>query len=146
MRQLIATTPYVEVGTSEGNIELYIRGVGSNNNTELGDPAAAPHLDGIYIPRPRGFGTMFYDVERIEINRGPQGTVRGRNAVAGSINIVTKAPKPGAWEAEGSFQLGNYNQRLSKGVVNIPLGEKFALRFARIFGTSRPVLPEQRRR
>lgn len=130
VRELTANTPYVEIGASEGNIEIYMRGVGGNDNTEKGDPAAASHLDGIYIPRPRGFGTMFYDVERVEINRGPQGTLRGRNALGGTLNIVTKAPKPGEWEAEGSFQLGNYNQRLAKGVLNVPVGDKFALRFA----------------
>jgi iron complex outermembrane recepter protein len=130
VRELTASTPYVEIGAQEGNIEIYMRGVGNSNNTEIGDPATAPHIDGIYIPRPRGFGTMFFDVERVEINRGPQGTVRGRNAAAGTINIVTKAPKPGEWEAEGNFQLGNYNQRLAKGVVNVPIGDKFALRFA----------------
>lgn len=130
VRELTAATPYVEIGASEGNIEIYMRGVGGNDNTEKGDHAVSPHIDNIYIPRPRGFGTMFYDVERVEINRGPQGTIRGRNAAGGTINIVTKAPKPGEWEAEGSFQLGNYNQRLAKGVVNIPVGDKFALRFA----------------
>lgn len=130
VRELTASTPYVEIGASEGNIEIYMRGVGGNDNTEKGDPAVAPHIDNIYIPRPRGFGTMFYDVERVEINRGPQGTIRGRNAAGGTVNIVTKAPKPGEWEAEGSFQLGNYNQRLAKGVVNIPVGDRFALRFA----------------
>ena len=130
VRELTAATPYVEVGASEGNIEVYMRGIGSNDNTEKGDPGSAPHIDGIYIPRPRGFGTMFYDVERVEVNLGPQGTVRGRNALGGSINIVTNAPKLGVWEANGSFQLGNYNQRLAKAAVNVPFGDRFSLRLA----------------
>src|SRR5690606_14885490 len=95
MRELTAVTPYVEVGAAEGNIEIYMRGIGNNNNTEIGDPAAAVHIDGVYIPRPRGLGSMFFDVERIEVSRGPQGTLRGRDATAGTMNIVSAAPKLG---------------------------------------------------
>jgi iron complex outermembrane receptor protein len=130
MRELTAATPYVEVGGEEGNIEIYIRGVGNSNDTEIGDPAAAVHIDGIYIPRPRGLGTMFYDLDRVEISRGPQGTLRGRNATAGTLNMISAQPKLGEWAAMGSFQFGNFMQRLSKSMVNIPLGDRVALRFA----------------
>lgn len=130
VRTLNTATPYVQIGTQEGNTEIFIRGVGSDYNTELGDPAVATHIDGVYIPRPRGVGSMFFDLERVEINRGPQGTLRGRNATAGSLNIVTAKPRLGEWDASGSVQLGNYWQRLSRAMVNIPIGEKVALRFA----------------
>jgi len=130
LRQLTAATPFIEVGAQEGNLEVYMRGIGNANNTEIGDPAAAFHLDGIYIPRPRGTGTMFFDIERVEVARGPQGTLRGRNATAGSMNIVTAAPKLGEWGASGTFQIGNYMQRLTKAMVNIPIGDRLALRFA----------------
>jgi iron complex outermembrane receptor protein len=130
LRDLTAATPYVEVGTQEGNFEIYIRGVGSNNNTEIGDPATAAHIDGIYIPRPRGLGSMYFDIERVEMLRGPQGTLRGRNAMAGTLNIVTAQPKLGEWGASGSFQLGNYMQRLTKAMLNIPVGDNVAFRFA----------------
>ncbi|MFO7178336.1 MAG: TonB-dependent receptor plug domain-containing protein [Pseudomonadota bacterium] len=130
MRELTAVTPYVEVGASEGNIEIYMRGIGNNNNTEIGDPAAAVHIDGVYVPRPRGLGSMFFDVERVEISRGPQGTLRGRNATAGTMNIVSAAPKLGEWAASGSFQYGNYAQVLTKAMVNVPIGDRLALRFA----------------
>jgi len=130
VRELSSTNPSMEIGTQEGNTEIYIRGIGDNNNTELGDPATAVHVDGVYIPRPRGIGSMFYDIERVEVNRGPQGTLRGRNATAGTLNIVTAKPKLKEFAAEGSLQLGNYSQRLAKGMVNIPLGDTLALRFA----------------
>jgi iron complex outermembrane receptor protein len=130
MRELTAATPYIEIGAAEGNIEIYMRGVGNSNDTEIGDPSAAVHIDGIYIPRPRGLGTMFYDLERVEISRGPQGTLRGRNATAGTMNIISAQPKLGQWGASGTFQYGSYNQRLSKGMVNIPIGDKLALRIA----------------
>jgi iron complex outermembrane receptor protein len=130
VRDMAAATPYVEIGTQDGNTEVYVRGVGSNYNTELGDPAVANHIDGIYIPRPRGIGSMLFDLERIEINRGPQGTLRGRNATAGTLNVITAQPKLGQWDANASFQLGNYSQGVAQGMVNIPFGERFALRFA----------------
>jgi iron complex outermembrane receptor protein len=130
VRELSHVSPSMEIGTQEGNTEIYIRGVGSNNNTELGDPAAATHVDGVYIPRPRGVGSMFFDLERVEVNRGPQGTLRGRNATAGSLNLVTAKPRLGAFGAEGSLQYGNYSQRMTRAMVNIPVGERLALRFA----------------
>ena len=91
-RQLQLAVPGLSIANQEGNVELFIRGVGSANNTELGDPGAAPHLNGVYIPRPRGLGGMFYDLERVEVNKGPQGTLYGRNALAGTLNIITKKP------------------------------------------------------
>jgi iron complex outermembrane recepter protein len=118
------------MGTQEGNTEVYIRGIGSNYNTELGDPAVANHIDGVYIPRPRGIGSMLFDLERIEINRGPQGTLRGRNATAGTLNVITARPELGEWDASTSVQLGNYSQRIAQGMVNVPLGDTLALRFA----------------
>lgn len=80
--------PGLSIANNQGNIEVYIRGVGSSNNTELGDPAAATHLNGVYVPRPSGFGAAFFDIERVEVNIGPQGTLRGRNATAGSVDII----------------------------------------------------------
>ncbi|HMA96363.1 MAG TPA: TonB-dependent receptor [Polyangiaceae bacterium] len=130
VRELSSATPYVHIGTQDGNTEVYIRGVGSNNNTELGDPATATHIDGIYIPRPRGVGSMLYDLERVEVNRGPQGTLRGRNATAGSLNIITAKPKLKEFSSEASVQFGNYAQHLLRGMINIPIGETLALRLA----------------
>jgi iron complex outermembrane receptor protein len=130
VRDMAQVNPALEIGTQEGNTEIFIRGVGSTNNTELGDPSAATHVDGIYIPRPRGVGSMFFDLERVELNRGPQGTIRGRNATAGSLNIITAKPKLGQFAAEAGVQLGNYAQRLTTAMVNIPLGDTLALRAA----------------
>ncbi len=75
LRQLGNRSPYLEIGTQEGNTEIFIRGIGSSDNTELGDPAAATYFGGVYIPRPRGVGSMFYDLDRVEVNRGPAGNV-----------------------------------------------------------------------
>lgn len=130
VRNMSSTTPYVELGVQEGNTEVFIRGVGSTNNTELGDPAVSTHIDGVYIPRPRGVGSMVFDIQRVEVNRGPQGTVRGRNAIGGSLNIVTNKPKLGTLEASASVGVGNYSQKIGDAMVNIPIGETLALRLA----------------
>lgn len=120
----------VEIGNKQGNVEVWIRGIGSSNNTELGDPAAATHLDGVYIPRPSGIGSVFFDIERVEVNYGPQGTLRGRNATAGSVNIVSWKPGLGVWDAMIEVEAGNYDQRMATGMINIPLGDTAAFRFA----------------
>jgi iron complex outermembrane receptor protein len=122
--------PGVEISNYEGNTELYVRGIGSNANTELGDPAIAPHLDDVYVPRPRGLGVAFFDLERVEVNVGPQGTIRGRNALGGSINIVSRKPKLDTFEGYAEYAVGNYDQQELRGALNVPLGDKVAARFA----------------
>ncbi|MFH7617379.1 TonB-dependent receptor, partial [Pseudomonas syringae pv. tagetis] len=98
------------------------RGVGSSNNTEVGDPGAAPHIKGAYIARPRGLGGMFYDVERVEINKGPQGTLRGRNALAGTLNIITKRPDLEAFGGYVQAEVGNRDHRGGEFALNLPIG------------------------
>lgn len=122
--------PGLQVGNNQGNIEVYIRGVGSSNNTELGEPAAATHLDGIYIPRPSGFGSAFFDIERVEVNVGPQGTLRGRNATAGSVNIIPWKPGIGVFDASLEASVGNYNEYQLEGVINVPVTQNSAFRLA----------------
>jgi iron complex outermembrane receptor protein len=131
MRNLQVAVPGLSMSNQEGNLEIFIRGVGSANNTELGDPGAAPHVNGNYIPRPRGLGTMFYDLERVEINKGPQGTLRGRNALAGTLNIVTKRPELGGeFSGYAEAEAGNRSTEGFQLGLNFPLGDYAALRFA----------------
>jgi iron complex outermembrane recepter protein len=129
-REMASMVPGLQIGVQEGNTEIFIRGVGSDNNTELGDPAVSLHIDGVYIPRPRGVGSMFFDIERVEVNSGPQGTLRGRNALGGSVNIVTARPKLGEFGANGEATFGTFSQRRYQGMVNIPVGEVLSLRVA----------------
>jgi iron complex outermembrane receptor protein len=130
VRDLSAQVPGLKIANQEGSTEIFIRGVGSDNNTELGDPAVALHIDGVYIPRPRGLGTAFFDIERVEVSSGPQGTLRGRNALAGTVNIVTGQPKLGEFGANAEATFGNYSLRRYTGMVNIPVGDSLAFRFA----------------
>lgn len=127
---LAESIPGLEINNNGGNVEVWIRGVGTSNNTELGDPAAATHFDDIYVPRPAGIGTAFFDIKTVEVNIGPQGTLRGRNATAGSVNIVPWAPGLGVWNFAVEAEIGNYEQESYTFVVNAPLGEKAAARLA----------------
>lgn len=122
--------PGLSIANNQGNIEVWIRGIGSSNNTELGDPAAATHLDGVYIPRPNGIGSAFFDINRVEVNVGPQGTLRGRNATAGTVNIISWRPGLGVYDAELEAEIGNYDQRVLRGMLNVPIGDNAAVRFA----------------
>lgn len=131
LRNLQVLVPGMSISNQEGNVEIFIRGVGSANNTELGDPAAAPHINGVYVPRPRGLGMMFYDLDRVEVNKGPQGTLRGRNAVAGSLNIITKRPQIGGdFSGYAQAEIANRSSDGSEFGLNAPLGDKAALRFS----------------
>lgn len=122
--------PGLSVANNQGNIEVWIRGVGSSNNTELGDPAAAFHFNDVYLPRPAGIGAAFFDIERVEVNIGPQGTLRGRNATAGSINAIPWKPGLNVFDAAGEIGYGNYGETTLEGMINAPLGENSALRLA----------------
>ncbi len=124
------SVPGLTVARNQGNIEVYIRGIGSSNNTELGDPAAATHFDGVYLPRPSGIGSAFFDIERVEVNTGPQGTLRGRNATAGTVNIISFKPGLGIFDGSIEAEYGNYNQLAVSGHLNVPLGDKAAIRIA----------------
>src|SRR2546421_5050635 len=127
---LPALLPGVEITNYEDNTELYVRGIGSDANTELGDPAIAPHLDDVYVPRPRGLGVAFFDIERVEVNVGPQGTVRGRNALGGTINIVSRKPELGKFDGYAQTALGSYDNREYRGALNLPVGAIAAARLS----------------
>ena len=73
-------------------MQLTIRGINSNNFTEIADPSVAFHVDGVYSPRPQGATALMFDLERLEVMRGPQGTLFGRNSAAGSVNVITAKP------------------------------------------------------
>jgi iron complex outermembrane receptor protein len=125
--------PGLSVANNQGNIEVFIRGIGSTNNTELGDPAAAFHFDGVNIPRPSGIGSAFHDIQRVEVNVGPQGTLRGRNATAGSINAITFRPGLGGFDGSIEAEYGNFDHRSIRGVLNIPLSDTVAVRFSGLY-------------
>jgi iron complex outermembrane receptor protein len=121
--------PNLHIAKGGSNVEIAIRGINSTNNVEAGDPAVAFHVDGIYLGRPIAAGAIFYDLERVEVLNGPQGTLYGRNATAGSINVITQ--KPGQeFEANLELNLGNYDRVHTQGMINVPVTDQFQVRAA----------------
>jgi iron complex outermembrane recepter protein len=115
--------------TSPTGSGVYIRGVGSNVDTNLADPSVAINVDGVYYSKGEvAFSTM-YDTERVEVLRGPQGTLYGRNAIGGSVNVVSKNPT-GSLDAAANMKFGNYNLREYDAMLNVPLTEKLWSRFS----------------
>jgi iron complex outermembrane receptor protein len=104
-----------------------IRGVETNDWTIGSDPAVAVYVDGVYAARGAGAEAAFVDVERVEVLKGPQGTLFGRNATGGAIHIVTHKP---VFDTEGHIKLtgGNYDRRDVEGLFNTALSETVALR------------------
>ena len=118
----------VSMSPSDSGVQLTMRGINSNNFTEIGDPSVAFHVDGVYSPRPQGAVALMFDLERIEVMRGPQGTLFGRNSAAGSVNVITAKPSQEGYFGTIGTEFGNYNQRNVLGTINIPLTETFAIR------------------
>ena len=121
LQDLSSAVPSVNIQNRRAGGVVTIRGIGFEVATAGADPAVAVHNDGVYVARPAGALANFYDVDRIEIARGPQGTLYGRNATGGAINIITRKPTS---ETEGYLNLsyGNYDAVTAEGAVGGALG------------------------
>lgn len=114
-------TPGVTI-TNDSMAIVNIRGIGTSAFGVATDPSSTVHYDGVYIPRPTtGYQDMF-DVERVELLRGPQGVLFGRNSAGGTLNIISKAPAS-EFEAITGVTLGNFNRRSFSGTVSGPLSQ-----------------------
>ena len=107
-----------------------IRGIGSKLVAASGDSATGIHLNNAPLTANNLFETDFYDTERVEVLRGPQGTLYGRNATGGVLNVITAKPDFEVFDASARFEYGNFNSIKARGMVNVPLGEMFSLRLA----------------
>jgi len=128
---LTELVPAVQIADDTGPYSIfYIRGVGSFAANALSDSAVAFNVDNVYIGRPSSTAGFFYDLERVEVLKGPQGTLYGRNATGGAINVLSKQPQLGQWGGDASLQYGNYAYFRADGMLNAPLGDEAALRAA----------------
>ena len=126
---LSKSAPSLAVVTAGGpNTSFFIRGVGNFTFNGFTDPAVAFNIDGVYQGRATSTVGAFFDLERIEVLKGPQGTLYGRNATGGAINVLPNRPKPGVLEGFVAAGYGNYNAFDGEAALNVPIGENGALR------------------
>lgn len=121
--------PGLQISTYQGDTSIFIRGIGTPVIVAGNDSSTATYINGVYTSRAAAIGPSFFDVERIEVLRGPQGTLYGRNATGGSVNIITKGPSD-EFEAETSLILGDYDRVKVFGAVGGPLSDKVRARVA----------------
>ena len=117
---LQAVTPGLLVGGNVRAGQLYMRGIGSDSIGTSADGSTTVHLDGVYLARPEAVLGEFFDIERIEVLKGPQGTLYGRNSVGGTINLISKAPT-NEFTANASILYGNYNKFRTQLAVSGPI-------------------------
>jgi len=130
-QELTELVPSLQVAASAAPISVYyLRGAGNFTGNALTDSAVAFNVDGVFIGRPHSTAGFFFDLERIEVLKGPQGTLYGRNATGGAINVLPRRPELAAWGGEASAEIGNEDQLRFDGAVNAPLGDRAAIRAA----------------
>lgn len=127
---LLKEVPAMHIQKSPQGGQPYIRGVGSNGDSNAVDPSVAIMFDGVYSGRAEALEMSMYDLARVEVLRGPQGTLYGRNATGGSVNVVSQTPLLGETEYIVNAQIGNYSLYHFDGAVNAPVGDNFAIRLA----------------
>lgn len=122
-------TPALVINNTGPNVQPFIRGVGSRLLQNGFDPSVATYIDGRYISRQTAISMDLFDVQRVEVLKGPQGVLFGRNASAGAIRVITNEVSN---DAEGMFKIGygNYNQLTAQAMGNMPLSDNFGIRIA----------------
>ncbi|NOW45226.1 iron complex outermembrane receptor protein [Novosphingobium sp. SG751A] len=129
---LTKAVPALSIPAPGGSVaSIFIRGVGNITTSSYNDPAVTPSFDGVVLGRSGGmFGAAFYDLARVEVLKGPQGILYGRNATGGAINVLPARPELGKNGMGVNLAYGNYNQVDVDAHVNLATGEHSALRIA----------------
>ncbi len=127
---------YAVPNSADSNgLRFTIRGVGVTD-PQLGlDSKVALYVDGLYIGKTPGLAFDSPDIARVEILKGPQGTLYGRNAVAGAINIIPARPEGGEFYGKASAEYGRFNEMRIDGAVNIPVGEMAGIRVSGLYAS-----------
>lgn len=112
----------------EANYAIGIRGVANNDFTTNVESPVAIYVDEVYISQMSGAGFLLFDVERVELLRGPQGTLFGRNATGGLVHYITVKPSLDEFNGYGSITYGSFNRMKFQGAVGVPVSDKVALR------------------
>jgi iron complex outermembrane recepter protein len=118
----------LEPSTSDSNsMTIALRGQKQNDILPTVDPSVGLYIDNVYYPRTTGLTGALIDVDRVEVLRGPQGTLYGRNTTGGALNLFTKNPTD-YLEGDASLTYGDYDTRIFSGMLNVPLTDNIAAR------------------
>jgi len=121
LQNAVPNIVFLNVG-SANTVTAYIRGIGTANAAFSQDPGIGMYVDDIYLTRSLGANRDFFDIERVEVLRGPQGTLYGANSPAGAIKVVTNKPDLQAgFQASLSGMVGSYNERDLNVALNLPI-------------------------
>lgn len=126
---LVALTPGLEIEPDGGRTSIRLRGLATTDGSPASENIAALHVDNVYLSHRTALAGYFYDVDRVEVLQGPQGTLYGRNTAAGSLNIISRRPIQ-ELQASGEVEFGTYGHRRVEGMINIPVSDTFAVRSA----------------
>ena len=121
--------PNFHVGQEQDGFKVALRGIGLQGTSSISDPGVAFYIDGLYIPRPAGGSAILFDTDRVEVLRGPQGTLYGRNATGGVVNVISKRPSP-EFEALAGVTYGSRELIEARGLLNVPFTEHVAARLS----------------
>ena len=123
LSMLEGLSPGLTMGKSGVDPRPAMRGVRTENVGVNGDTTIGFFVDGVYRSRTQQALASFVDVERVEIQRGPQGTLFGRNTFGGNIVVSTKAPEMKRFDIGGSLMLGSFNKMRAEGILNVPVAD-----------------------
>jgi len=128
LKQVSQTAPNIQFassaqGGSANAALIYIRGVGQTETLSTSDPGVGTYLDGVYLGRMTSLDLDTLDIERIEVLRGPQGTLFGKNTIGGAVNVVTSQPNTYEWLGRAEITLGSFDRFDAIASLNIPLVE-----------------------
>jgi iron complex outermembrane receptor protein len=127
--------PSVSINTYNRGTFINIRGVGIAQSAPTSVPGVATYIDGVYIPHETFISQSFYDIESIEVLRGPQGTLTGQNSTGGAVYMRTPAPSVDGFSAYIDQTVAEYDWFRTVGAVNLPIGDAVALRIAGVYET-----------
>lgn len=116
--------------SSSSTSMIYIRGIGNDSSSLVTETPISQYLDNVYVGRNVGALFDLIGIDRLEILRGPQGTLYGRNSTGGAIKIVTSRPEIGSFSASGDYTIGSFDRRDLRAKINIPLTDNMAANFS----------------
>ena len=132
LKDLGKLAPSVQITDDNSVIHVTVRGIGTYSNDESQDSSVVVNVDGEYINRGEVMNASMFDLDRVEVLRGPQGTLYGRNSTGGAVNFITR--KPGdKFAANADASYGNFNSVKVNAGVDIPLGDIGGIRLAGIY-------------